>query len=190
MISDISAIFADENSACAFVESIVWPDGPVCPHCRGQNNKRLNGMSTRVGTYKCYDCRKPFTVKLGTILQDSHVPLKVWLQAIYLLQVAPKAAGPYQLHRITGLSRRAAVLLHRRLTAAFASSVCVKAFHHDTESTRQYSANHRDLVACASTDPSFSPPFGQHGELRQVASPCIDGSASDGASSRLAEPRC
>ena len=79
--------FHDEAAAYAFVEARVWPKGPVCPHCGGFDRiSQMNGKSTRVGTYKCYQCRKPFTVKVGTIFESSHVPLRrFWLQAIFLL---------------------------------------------------------------------------------------------------------
>jgi len=53
--------FHNEESAYEYVESMLWPDGPVCPHCGGmENSKKMQGKSTRIGLYKCYDCRKPF----------------------------------------------------------------------------------------------------------------------------------
>ena len=51
---------------------------------------RLQGKSTRIGVYKCKDCRKPFTVKVGTIFEDSHIPMRLWLQAIALLCASKK----------------------------------------------------------------------------------------------------
>lgn len=81
--------FRDEEAAYEFVERQVWPEGPVCPHCGNQEHiGRLNGHSTRIHTYKCYDCRKPFTVKIGTIFEGSHVPMHKWLQAILLVRGA------------------------------------------------------------------------------------------------------
>ena len=55
----------------------LWPDGPECPRC-GQLDRatKLKGKSTRIGVYKCKDCRKPFTVKVGTIFEDSHIPMR------------------------------------------------------------------------------------------------------------------
>ena len=56
------------------------------PHCGGTDRiGKLQGKSTRHGVYKCYQCRKPFTVKVGTVFEDSHVPMRFWLQAMYLL---------------------------------------------------------------------------------------------------------
>lgn len=77
--------FHNEEAAYALVESRLWPRGPVCPHCGGvEKNRKLMGKSTRIGVHKCYDCRKPFTVKVGTIFEDSHIKMNVWLQAIFL----------------------------------------------------------------------------------------------------------
>src|ERR1700733_6507395 len=73
----------DEEAAFKFVESRVWPNGPVCPHCACvERIGKLEGKSTRMGVYKCYNCRKPFTVRVGTIFEDSHLEFKLWLQAI------------------------------------------------------------------------------------------------------------
>ncbi|MGA2894082.1 MAG: transposase, partial [Xanthobacteraceae bacterium] len=68
--------FQDEKAAFAYVEARLWPNGPVCPHCTGTERiGRLEGKTTRAGLHKCYACRKPFTVRIGTIFEDSHVPL-------------------------------------------------------------------------------------------------------------------
>lgn len=72
--------FHDEQAAYDFVESSLWANGRVCPKCGviGQSGK-LNGNSTRIGVYKCYACRKPFTVKVGTVFESSHLPMrKYW----------------------------------------------------------------------------------------------------------------
>ena len=76
--------FHDEEAAYAWVEAKLWPNGPVCPHCKGTDRiTKLGGKSTRTGVYKCYPCRKPFTVKVGTIFESSHLPMNLWLQAIF-----------------------------------------------------------------------------------------------------------
>ncbi|MGO4264154.1 transposase, partial [Lysobacter sp. TAB13] len=57
------------------LERMVWPSGPVCPHCgEAARLGRLNGLSTPIGAWKCYSCRKPFTIRNGTIFHNSHVP--------------------------------------------------------------------------------------------------------------------
>ncbi|MHB8771132.1 MAG: IS1595 family transposase [Syntrophales bacterium] len=107
--------FHNEEAAYDFIESIVWPDGPVCPHCGNSDRVgKMNGKSTRIGTYKCYTCRKPFTVKVGTIFEDSHVPLRLWLQAIYLMCASKKGISANQLHRTLGVTLKTAwFMMHR-----------------------------------------------------------------------------
>ncbi len=70
--------FHNEEAAYTYVEAHIWPNGPVCPHCGGvERIGKMGGKSTRVGAYKCYQCRKPFTVKIGTIFESSHVALHI-----------------------------------------------------------------------------------------------------------------
>ena len=79
-------VLQSEAAAIAWVEARVWPEGPVCPHCGGVDRiGKMRGKATRIGLYKCYQCRKQFTVKVGTVFEDSHVPMNLWLQAMYLL---------------------------------------------------------------------------------------------------------
>src|SRR5208283_5160483 len=100
-----SAPFQTEKEAYAFVESKIWPNGPVCPHCGSKERTgKMNGRATRIGLYKCYVCRKQFTVKIGTIFEDSHIPLRLWLQAIYLLASSKKGISSNQLHRTLGIT--------------------------------------------------------------------------------------
>jgi len=83
--------FHEEESAYAWVEARVWPNGPVCPHCKGTERiGKMQGKTTRIGLYKCYACRKPFTVKVGTIFESSHIKMHVWLQAMFLLSSSKK----------------------------------------------------------------------------------------------------
>lgn len=76
----------DEDAARVYLERQLWPDGPICPKCGlvGEAYK-LNGETTRKGLYKCAGCREPFTVTIGTIFEDSKIPLHEWLFAIYLM---------------------------------------------------------------------------------------------------------
>lgn len=108
--------FHDEQAAYAFIEARVWVHGRRCPHCGfiGRSGP-LSGQSTRVGTYKCYACRKPFTVKIGTIFEGSHIPLHIWLQAIFLLSSAQEPIGANQLHRTLGISVKSAAFLLERI---------------------------------------------------------------------------
>jgi transposase-like protein len=114
--------FHNEEAAYAFVEARVWPQGPVCPHCGGvERIGKMGGASTRIGTYKCYQCRKPFTVKVGTIFEASHVALHLWLQAMYLMCASKKGISSNQLHRILGVTLKTAWFMSHRIREAMRS---------------------------------------------------------------------
>ncbi len=111
--------FHDEAAAYRWVEGRVWPEGPVCPHCGGVDRiSPMRGKSTRVGTYKCYQCRKPFTVKVGTIFESSHVQLRLWLQAIFLISSSKKGISANQLHRTLGVTLKTAWFMGHRIREA------------------------------------------------------------------------
>lgn len=111
--------FHNEEAAYAFVEKRIWPRGPICPHCGGvERNRKMQGKSTRIGTYKCYDCRKPFTVKIGTIFESSHIPLRLWLQAIFLIASSKKGISSNQLHRTLGVTLKSAWFMSHRIREA------------------------------------------------------------------------
>ena len=111
--------FHNEEKAFAYVEARVWPNGPHCPHCGGvERLGKLKGKTTRVGLYKCYQCRKPFTVRMGTIFESSHVPLHIWLQAMYLIAGSKKGISSNQLHRTLGVTLKTAWFLSHRIREA------------------------------------------------------------------------
>jgi transposase-like protein len=113
------AHFNDEVAAYAFIEARLWAKGRVCPHC-GVVDKSgtLKGKSDRVGLYKCYACRKKFTVKVGTIFEDSHIQMRDWLVAIHLLCSSKKGFGANQLHRTLGVTLQTAWFLGHRIREA------------------------------------------------------------------------
>jgi transposase-like protein len=114
--------FHDEEAAYAYVEARVWPQGPVCPHCGGvERIGKLAGKSTRIGVYKCYQCRKPFSVKVGTIFEDSHVPMHLWLQAMHFLCSGKKGVSSNQLHRTLGVTLKTAWFMSHRIREAMRS---------------------------------------------------------------------
>lgn len=118
MASTLSAPhFHNEEAAFAFVESHLWPDGPVCPFCGATKEKigRLTGKSSRTGLCKCYGCRKQFTVRIGTIFESSHCPLRYWLQAISLMCSSKKGISTRQLQRILGVGMKTAWFLGHRI---------------------------------------------------------------------------
>ena len=123
MSSNLSAPhFHNEEAAYAYVEARIWPEGPVCPHCGGvERISKMQGKSTRIGAYKCYQCRKPFTVKIGTIFEASHVPMNVWLQAMYLIAGSKKGISSNQLHRTLGVTLKTAWFMSQRIREAMRS---------------------------------------------------------------------
>jgi transposase-like protein len=111
--------FHDEEAAYRYVEARIWPEGPVCPHCGGFDRiGKMGGKSTRIGAYKCYQCRKPFTVKIGTIFEASHVPMRIWLQAMYLIAGSKKGISSNQLHRTLGVTLKTAWFMSHRIRKA------------------------------------------------------------------------
>jgi transposase-like protein len=111
--------FHSEEKAFAYVEAMVWPNGPVCPHCGSTERiSRMQGKSTRMGLHKCYRCRKPFTVRMGTIFESSKVPLHLWLQAMYLLAGSKKGISSNQLHRTLSVTLKTAWFMSHRIREA------------------------------------------------------------------------
>jgi transposase-like protein len=99
------------------------PDGRVCPHCGVVDRSGpLKGKSTRIGVYKCYACRKPFTVKVGTIFESSHIPLHVWLQAIHLMCSSKKGFSANQFARILGVDIKTGWFIGHRIREAMDES--------------------------------------------------------------------
>lgn len=113
--------FHCEEAAFEYVEAHLWPNGPTCPHCGNADAKkigRLAGKTTRAGLRKCYACRKPFTVRIGTIFEDSHLALRFWLQAIHLLCASKKGISTRQLQRVLGCGMKTAWHLGHRIRLA------------------------------------------------------------------------
>ncbi len=124
---EVLAMFADEISAHRYLERLLWPNGLCCPRCNHKGKVReLNGASTRAGTYKCYKCRKMFSLLHGTFMSSSHVPAHKWLQAMYLTAGGTKPMRPHHLARILNVSFKTAVSIIRRIADAARPSVsCV-----------------------------------------------------------------
>jgi transposase-like protein len=111
--------YHDEDAAFAYVERHVWPNGAVCPHCGGvERITKMKGTATRKGLYKCYQCRRQFTVRIGTIFESSHVPLHIWLQAIFFITGSKKGISSNQLHRTLGVTLKTAWFMAHRIREA------------------------------------------------------------------------
>ena len=100
------------------MERLLWPQGPLCPHCGNFDRKRihkLTGKSTRQGVYKCNECEKPFSVTVGTVFESSHVPLHIWVYATHLLTASKKGISSHQLMRMLGVSYKTAWFMSHRI---------------------------------------------------------------------------
>lgn len=115
-------IYHDNNAAREHLESLLWPDGPVCPRCgvMGDRITKLSGKSTRPGVHKCKDCRKPFTVTVGTVMERSKIPLCKWVLAAQLMASSKKGMSAKQLERMLGCTYETAWFLFHRLREAAA----------------------------------------------------------------------
>jgi len=116
-----SGRYVDEEIARELLERVRWPDGPICPHCvvvgghYRVNPRKGSRRPVRQGVWKCRDCRKQFTVTVGTVFQSSKIPLSKWVTAIYLMGDSAKGPNAHQLHRRLGLTYKSASFLLKRL---------------------------------------------------------------------------
>jgi transposase-like protein len=109
--------FHNEAAAIERLEAIVWPDGPVCPHCKGKERlTKANGG--RPGLWRCGPCKRQFTVKVGTVFESSHVGLHLWFQAAHLLASSKKGISAHQLHRTLKVTYKTAWFMEHRLREA------------------------------------------------------------------------
>jgi len=113
--------FQNEEAAFAYVEELLWQNGPVCPHCGNADQKRIHkmqGKTTRLGLRKCYECKGHFTVRKGTIFESSHLPLHLWLQIIHLMCASKKGISTNQIQRMLSCSMKTAWFLTHRIREA------------------------------------------------------------------------
>src|SRR5947207_493257 len=111
-----------DDEARATLERLRWPNGPICPKCGGVEpyklSKQKRTAGTRPGLYKCRACRQQFTVTVGTLLEDSKIPLGKWVMAIHLLCASKKGMSAHQLHRMLGITYKSAWFLAHRIRYA------------------------------------------------------------------------
>jgi len=137
-LADLMERFATVEAAREYLEKERWPEGPECPHCglvgeaykitpkprqineEYQSKREVAAQAKRVrkprqGLWKCKDCRKPFTVTVGTIFEDSHIPLNKWVIAVHLLCASKKGMSAHQLHRMLGVTYKSAWFMAHRI---------------------------------------------------------------------------
>ena len=119
-LGDLDARFTDSFAAADYLESIRWPDGPVCPHCgsTGDDVARLEGKSSRPGLLYCNGCKGQFTVTVGTVFERSKIPLTKWWLAAHLLNSSKKGISAHQMHRTLGVTYKTAWFMMHRLREA------------------------------------------------------------------------
>lgn len=114
--------FRDEEAAFAYLESVVWQNGPVCPHCGGVDRitkvKANPDKRIRLGLHRCGQCRLQFTAKVGTVFEHARMPLHLMLQAVYLMTASKKGISAHQLHRMLGVTYKSAWFLAHRIREA------------------------------------------------------------------------
>lgn len=106
--------FADADLALAFMAELRWPNGPVCPHCDATEPSFLK--TRRI--WKCRECRKQFSIKVGTIFEDSPLGLDKWLPALWLLANAKNGISSYEIARALGVTQKTAWFMLSRIRLA------------------------------------------------------------------------
>src|SRR5690242_5748097 len=117
-------IFSDERKAREYFEAIRWPNGPVCPHCGNANADRIYAITANVahkvreGLRECQECHGQFTVRTGSVMESSHLPLTKWALAYRLMASAKKGISAHQLHRTIGVTYKTAWFMAHRIREA------------------------------------------------------------------------
>jgi transposase-like protein len=113
--------FTDDNAAREYLETVLWPDGPVCPHCGVLNRAyKVTRKGQFRGVYRCAEkeCRKDFTVTMGTVMERSHIALHKWMQGFHLMTGSKKGVSAHQLHRMLDMTYEAAWFMAHRIREA------------------------------------------------------------------------
>jgi transposase-like protein len=129
-LDEINQRFADDDTARQYIETILWPNGPVCPHCKNNDLTKIWKIKAnpekkiRAGLHRCASCNKEFTCTVGTIFEDSHIPLRKWLIAWYMICSSKKGISSLQLQRNLNLgSYRTALFMSHRIRHAIKDPV-------------------------------------------------------------------
>ncbi len=148
-LSQIAKHFSDEAEAWKLVERLRWPEGPICPHCgvigrayylepKDGNRKTRTGKETYRRVWKCAECRKQFSVLVGTIFEDSRIPLSKWLLAIHMMCANKNGVAAYELHRTLGITHKSAWFMAHRIREAMKLSPLVGKLQGTVEADETY----------------------------------------------------
>lgn len=143
--AEMSALTEDE--ARSYIEAIRWPNGPICPRCGSTSATKLQGKSTRAGVYKCKakECRKPFTVTVGTIFEDTRIPLRKWVLAFWLICGSKKGMSTHQIHRHLGITYKSAWHMTHRIREAMREGPLAELLKGTVEADETYIGGRRNL---------------------------------------------
>jgi transposase-like protein len=142
-LKSLAKYFSNEDEAREMLEKMRWPNGVICPHCKSEGAYKLTAKAeskspVRKGVWKCKSCRKQFTVKVGTIFEDSHIPLSTWLLAINLLCTSKKGMSAHQLHRMLGITYRSAWFMAHRIRFAMTQDPLASKLQGTVEADETY----------------------------------------------------
>ncbi len=116
-------IFHDAEAARSWLEALLWPDGPICPHCGLIGCAyTMRGKTQRAGLYKCKGCEEQFTVTVGTVFERSHIPLNKWLFAFSMMVAIKKGVSAHQIHRMLGITYKSAWFMCHRIREALTAT--------------------------------------------------------------------
>jgi transposase-like protein len=116
-------IYTDETAARKHLQKLLWPNGPVCPHCQSvDRSTELKGDSTRPGVFKCRECEKPFSVTVGTVFERSKLPLHQWVYVTELMTASKKGISAHQVHRMLKVTYKTAWFMCHRIRKAMEAS--------------------------------------------------------------------
>ena len=128
-----------DDDARQYLENLLWPSGPVCPHCKSDDCTRLHGTAHRAGLVQCNACRQQFTVTVGTVMERSKVSLSRWVMAFHLMCSSKKGFSALQLQRNLGLgSYKTAWFMFHRIRHAMEAGPLAVAFSGTVEVDETY----------------------------------------------------
>jgi transposase-like protein len=139
----LAPYFADADKARELLEGMRWKNGTTCPHCNATKAYKLEAKTTsksggRKGLWKCAECRKQFTVTVGTIFEDSRIPLNKWLYAINLICSSKKGMSAHQLHRMLGITYKSAWFMAHRIRYAMTQEPLFSKLNGTVEADETY----------------------------------------------------
>ncbi len=118
-LMELAEMFPDEAAAKAWFEARRWPHGPTCPHCSSTAVSAI--ASEKPMPWRCRSCRRHFSVRTGTVMEESKIPLRKWAFAVYLWATSLKGVSSMKLHRDLGITQKSAWFLGHRLREAFSN---------------------------------------------------------------------